>query len=62
MKKIKIRLLYFTESVVIWMISMLFKLYNKYNKRAFVQLITALYWWQIFTGDAARELEADNEI
>ena len=62
MKKIKLRLLYFAESVVVRMINIVSNIDNKYNKRAFKRMIQDLYWWQMFTGDAARELEDDNEI
>lgn len=61
MKKIKIHLLYFAESVVIRMIHIVSKIDSKYNKHAFKRIIQDLYWWQMITGDAARELEADNE-
>lgn len=62
MKKIKLRLLRIAESVVIRMIHILFKIDNKYNKHAFKRMIQDLYWWQMITGDAARELEDSNEI
>ena len=61
MKKIKIRLLYFAESVVVRMIRIVSNIDNKYNKRAFKWIIHYLYWCQMLTGEAARELEADNE-
>lgn len=61
MKKIKIILLYFAESVVIRLIHIVSNIDNKYNKRAFKRIIKDLYWWQMTTGDTARELEADNE-
>ena len=58
MKKIKLRLLYFAESVVILMIHIVSNIDNKYNKHTFKRIIQDLYWWQMITGDAARELEA----
>lgn len=57
MKKIKVRLLYFAESVVIRMIHIVSNIDNKYNKRAFKWMIHYLYWWQMITGEAARKLE-----
>ena len=62
MKKIKLHLLYFAEAVVIRMLHIVSKIDNKYNKHAFKRIIQDLYWWQMLTGDAARELEEDNEI
>ena len=61
MKKTKLRLLYFAEQVVIRMIHIVSNIDNKYNKHTFKRMIQDLYWWQMITGDAARELEADNE-